>query len=186
MKRITLILLSLLTTFIFVSCNNATPPANDNQEQNVQEVRKKNPACAEIASSIIDSFSINVDEFDYYNFGEEEKKLDEMVISLFYGDMESGETPDFSHVTDYYVLIPVTTAATEIGVFKVNDAQNTKAMKQYFKNRASSRATTFAPYDEVESQKAKNVLISAYDEYVWYIITDINQDIEAKILEAVR
>ena len=183
MKRLTFILLAIITVLALASCDN-TVPQNDNPD-NV-EIVVKNPACAEIAASVIESFNINTDDFDYYSFDEEEKKLDEMIISLFYGDVESLEAPDFSYVSDYYLLVPVTTAATEIGIFKVDDTENADEMKEYFSNRASARATTFAPYNEEESKKAQNVQIASEGNYIWYIMTDNNLEIEAKILEAVK
>lgn len=177
MKRFTFILLAILSLSLLISCNNTEPQ---------QEAAPKNPACAEIAADIIESFSVNTDDFDSFSFADESARLDDATISLFYGNIEDDGDPDFSHVTDYYVLIPVTTVATEIGVFKVDDAANADSLKAYFSNRSTARANTFAPYNEAESVKARNALIGSEGCYVWYIITDTNREIEAKILEAVK
>lgn len=188
MKRFTLILLAVLS-FTMFACNNTEPqdeidpktPAYS-EDENVA----KNPACAEIASTVVESFSVNTEDFDYFNFADENARLDDGTISLFYGNIEDENDPDFSHVTDYYLLIPVTTVATEIGIFKVDDAANAEALKQYFSNRTDARATTFAPYNETESIKARNALISSEGCYVWYLVTDSNREIEAKILEMIK
>lgn len=188
MKRITIILLTIITVLTLLSCSN-TILQNDIESNNTPSTTEKavnNPACADIAASLIESFDINADEFDYYNHSQADKQLDEMVISLFYGDAESLDEPDFSHVTDYYLLVPITTAATEIGIFKVDDTANIDVMKQYFSNRAYARATTFAPYDEEESKKAQSVQIASHENYVWYIMTDSNFEIEAKILDIIK
>ena len=177
MKRTLLAFIAILSIFAVVSCNNDTPQ--------IDSYEKKTPTCQEIMASVIESFSINTDEFDYFSYAEEEKRLDEMSTALFYGDMESGQAPDFSHVADYYILTPVTTTATEIGVFKLDSAQNTEYIKKCFETRANTRATIFAAYNEAEAKKAQNALISMYEEYVWYIITDNNEDINSKIVEKV-
>ena len=177
MKRILIALIAVISIFAVVSCNNDTPQ--------IDSYEKKTPTCQEIMTSVIESFSINTDEFDYFNYAEEEKRLDEMSMTIFYGNMESGQAPDFSHVKDYYILTPVTTTATEIGVFKLDSAENTQYIKDCFESRADTRATIFAAYNEAEAKKAQNVVISSYDEYVWYVMTDNNEEINSKIVEQV-
>lgn len=189
MKRFTLILLAILSFSLF-ACNNTEPQEEIGDSKtpaySEDETVTKNPACAEIASAVVENFSINTEDFDFFDFADENARLDESTISLFYGNIEEENDPDFSHITDYYLLIPVTTAATEIGIFKVDDVANADALKQYFANRSSARATTFAPYNEAESIKARNALISSDGCYVWYIMTDNNREIEAKILETIK
>ncbi|MBE6687643.1 MAG: DUF4358 domain-containing protein [Ruminococcaceae bacterium] len=186
MKKITFVLLAFLLFLTLVSCTQTTPPEviDNNTEQTENVV--KNPTCEEIVLSVADALSLVASDFDYYNFTEEDKKLDDMVISYFYGDMESMEDPDFSNAVDYYIMVPVTTVATEVGVFKLDDPSAAEKMIGYFSNRAYARETTFAPYNEAESLKAKNALTGSYGNYVWYIMTDNNLEAEAKVLEAIK
>ena len=191
MKKITLITTLLLSLFLLISCtekapveNNTENPVGDNTIS-FDEI-KSEPTCAEIAAEIIKKFSINTDDFDTFDYSVEESRLDQGTISYFYSGQDFTVEPDFANVTDYYVLIPITTVATEIGIFKLDDPAAAEAMKGYFSNRSAARASTFAPYDEAESAKARDALISSDGNYVWYIMTDANLDIEGTITDMIK
>lgn len=86
MKRFTFILLAILSLSLLISCNNTEPQ---------QEAAPKNPACAEIAADIIESFSVNTDDFDSFSFADESARLDEATISLFTATLRTTATRIF-------------------------------------------------------------------------------------------
>lgn len=191
MKKLTLISALLLSLLLLVSCTSTeSTPVEESTEYGDNTVSfddlNKLPSCGEIASEIMTKFAISAEDFDAFDHSVEESRLDEGTISYFYSGQDFTEAPDFSHVTDYFLLVPVTTAATEIGIFKLDDEAAADTMKGYFANRAAARASTFAPYNEAESAKARDALISSEGSYVWYIMTDSNEDIEATILEMIK
>lgn len=189
MKKLTVISVLILSLALLISCaheKTVEGPAEYGDNSVSFDELKVSPPCNEIATKIISDFSINTDDFDTFNHSIEEKKLDEGTISYFYSGQDFTSEPDFSHVTDYYLLVPITTSATEIGIFKLDDASAAETIKSYFANRAAARASTFAPYDEAESAKATNALISGHGNYVWYIMADENTDIENTILEMIK
>lgn len=189
MKKLMFISVLLLSLALLISCTQTAPVENNTGygDNTISfDEFKISPTCSVIASEIISRFSINTNDFDTFDYFVEDKRLDEGTISYFYSGQDFTEEPDFSHVTDYFLLIPVTTSATEIGILKLDDASSAETMKGYFANRAASRATTFAPYNEAESAKAHNALISSQGKYVWYIMTDNNTDIENTILEMIK
>ena len=189
MKHLLFVLITIPVLLILIACTQTT--MDENQEAtgdntiSFEEVVSADVSCAEIAAEIISKFEINAEDFDVFDHSVEEARLDQGTISYFYGGQDITEEPDFSHVTDYYILVPVTTAATEIGIFKLDDTADAGAMMEYFKNRSAARASTFAPYNEAESAKARDALISSDGEYVWYIMTDKNLEIEGTIKEMI-
>jgi len=189
MKKSILISVLLLSLTMLFSCtqNAHIEEAPEYGDNTVSFDELKAPVtCGEIVSEIVTKFSVNTEDFDTFDYSVEESRLDEGTISYFYSGQDFTVSPDFSHVTDYCLLVPVTTAATEIGIFKLDDASAAEEMKGYFANRAAARASTFAPYNEAESEKARDALISSDGSYVWYIMTDTNSDIESTILEMIK
>lgn len=183
MKKLALFLLTVVTVIALVSCTPNTSSQDDQNDANNMQIAK-NPGCSQILDKVIEELSVNTEDFEIYNFADQEHSLDQSTISLFYGDLES--EPDFSNVTDYCLMVPVTTTATEIGVFKVENQSDANQFEKYFSNRTNSRATTFANYNQAEAQKANDAVISHYGQYVWYIVTDTNDQVQEIILQQVK
>ncbi|MBQ9940187.1 MAG: DUF4358 domain-containing protein [Clostridia bacterium] len=184
MKQLSLVFISILLIFFLFSCKsdgiNQIVTENNNIQQEV------NVPCCSIMAEIVSKFDFSTDDFDAFDSTSPDTVLDTSTISYFYGGQDITDEPDFSHVTDYCLIVPITTAATEIGIFKLDDPSFAEQMSGYFNNRASARASTFAPYNQAESDKARNVLISGNGEYVWYIMTDTNNEIQSAILEMIK
>ena len=101
--------------------------------------------------------------------------MDDDVISEFYG-------VDLSKLADKAVMMPMMNVkATEVAIFKLNDAADAAAFEEACRNRAESVAANFEFYLEDQYEAAKNPEIKTIGNYVVMIICEIAPDMMATV-----
>ena len=108
---------------------------------------------------------------------EEGKYLTDSQKSYYYGSV--GGDPDFSCVTDYALWTAADSVSTELGVFVVNDGDAADTVKDFVKERINTLRQNALDYKPEEREKADKALITVKGKYVIYIVTNINDELEA-------
>ncbi|MEA4833095.1 hypothetical protein SDC9_147234 [bioreactor metagenome] len=176
MKRINCLILAVISAFsvfAFSSCS--------------EKARESSATPSEILTAAIASAKWDNVQYTKASMDAMESDDRESLISIFYGDLENN-IPDMSLFSDYAMSVPGGEAsANEVGIFKIaaTDASAFDTTKQtteaFMKLRAKNVSDIFRGYDEASMKKADNALIGSFGNYVYYIMSDNNAEIESII-----
>jgi len=97
--------------------------------------------------------------------------------AYYYGTI-AGD-PDFSGVLDYALWTAVDSVSTEMGVFVTSDDKAAETVEAFVNERIATLTANAKDYKAEEQAKAENALVAVKGKYVIYIVTNINDELEA-------
>ena len=176
MKKLTLIASLLALTILFGACSSSDDKVYDSNASAIDVLNRMVTSANEYEAR---------DGVEYLENGliyngastVEGEFLSEGQKSMIYGTI-AGD-PDFSGVADYALWTASDSVATEIGVFKAADKKAAETIAAFIDERINTLMTISKDYKPEEYTKAENALVVTKGLYVIYIVTNINEELEA-------
>jgi len=103
--------------------------------------------------------------------------------AYYYGTIEGD--PDFSGVLDYALWTATDSVSTEMGVFITSDDKAAETVETFVTERINTLISNAKDYKAEEQKKAENALVAIKGKYVIYIVTNINDELEAMAESAI-
>ncbi len=185
MKRLVLILVSVLLAFALCACEKGEDAASDSVSENGGgEATVKLDIVAE-ADAIMQKYNISGGTRFTSTSSEAGKYLDDDLILSYYGDITS--VPDFKSVEAYEVYIDETKPLDpcEFGIFKMKAGADTETFVKFLENRINIKIENAKAYPTMDTSALKTAEFTVKGGYVWYCVVkggndDINKTLEGK------
>ena len=184
MKKIVLVLLSLLLTLSLCACGNETEvsdgesAATDGSEPaKVVELDLK----AE-ADAIISKYSLSGGRRFTSSSQALGEYLDNDLIRSYYGD--AVKMPDFGSVDSYEVYIDESKPIKpcEFGIFKMKDGADAETFISFLKARINKKIENAKAYPSMDTEPLKTAIFTSEGGYVWYaVVKGGNADIDSTL-----
>lgn len=179
MKRVFLVLVSLLLVFSFTACKEDEVSKGDESASAVRlEIESE-------ASAIIEKYSLSGGKRFSSTSSVPGEFLDEDLIRAYYGD--AAEMPDFQSVEAYAVYIDETKPLNpcEFGIFEMKDGADAEKFMKFLKARINLKIENAKAYPTMDTEPLTTAVFNAKGRYVWYCVVkggndEINKTLEGK------
>lgn len=181
MKRIISLIILIILSLTFASCDTTTEESNS-ADAGVKEVGSVTTIVKEIlsANSLTKGKTFTSESTVLGEY------LDADLISGYYGF--NLETPDFTKIEEYCVYIEDfdTNLRIEIGIFKVKSSNDNAMVTNFLTARKNDILEKAVNYPSVDTEPFKNVVIETVGKYTYYIAvkenrSEINDTIQEKL-----
>ncbi len=93
---------------------------------------------------------------------------------------------DFSGVLDYALWTATASVSTEMGVFKAADDSAAETIEAFIAARIETLVANAKDYNAEEQHKAENALVARHGDFVVYIVTAINDELETALVDELK
>ncbi len=186
MKKLILILVSILLVFTLCACNKGEDASSNPVSENGDG--EKSAITLDIvaeADAIIQKYNISGGTRFTSTSKELGKYLDDNLILSYYGDITS--VPDFKSVEAYEVYIDETKPLDpcEFGIFKMKSGADAETFVKFLKNRINIKIENSKAYPTMDTTALKTAEFTIKGSYVWYCVVkggneEINKTLEGK------